>query len=283
MAALLTDILGTIEYSMAEDFTAATISGYLPICTRREALQQVALSIGAMVTTQGGYAVRFIPRPDGVASTIPASRIFPGAGVETASRVARVEVVAHSYAAGDETEELLRSEPISGEAVMYTWDAPHYGYAITGGTLVDSGANWVTITAEGEVTLTGKKYIHTTRTLAKTNPQALAAERGNVVRVEQATLLTVENAAAALERLYAFYLLRQTLTEEIVVNGQQAGERVGSYSNWGRNIDGFVTRMEQDITRSAVTAAITVVGLELPAQTAVGYAGQMFAAEEVIF
>ena len=43
---------------------------------------------------------------------------------------ARVEVVAHSYAAGDETEELLRSEPISGEAVMYTWDAPHYGYAI---------------------------------------------------------------------------------------------------------------------------------------------------------
>ena len=104
---------------------------------------------------------------------------------------------------------------------MYTWDAPHYGYAITGGTLVDSGANWVTITAEGEVTLTGKKYIHTTRTLAKANPQALAAERGNVVRVEQATLLTVENAAAALERLYAFYLLRQTLTEEIVVNGQQ--------------------------------------------------------------
>ena len=283
VAALLTDILGTIEYSLAEDFTAATISGYLPICTRREALQQVALSIGAMVTTQGGYAVRFIPRPDGVASTIPASRIFPGAGVETASRVARVEVVAHSYAAGDETEELLRSEPISGEAVMYTWDAPHYGYAITGGTLVDSGANWVTITAEGEVTLTGKKYIHTTRTLAKANPQALAAERGNVVRVEQATLLTVENAAAALERLYAFYLLRQTLTEEIVVNGQQAGERVVSYSNWGRSIDGFVTRMEQDITRSAVTAAITVVGLELPAQTAVGYAGQMFAAEEVIF
>ena len=104
-----------------------------------------------------------------------------------------------------------------------------------------------------------------------------------MVRVEQATLLTVENAAAALERLYAFYLLRQTLTEEIVVNGQQAGERVVSYSNWGRSIDGFVTRMEQDITRSAVTAAITVVGLELPAQTAVGYAGQMFAAEEVIF
>ena len=67
------------------------------------------------------------------------------------------------------------------------------------------------------------------------------------------------------------------------MNGQQAGERVVSYSNWGRNIDGFVTRMEQDITSGAVTAAITVVGLELPAQTAVGYAGQMFAAEEVIF
>lgn len=283
VTALLTDILGTIEYSVAADFTAATLSGYLPICTRREALQQVALAIGAMVTTQGGYAVRLIPRPYEVATSIPASRIFPGAGVETASRVSRVEVVAHSYTAGDETEELLRAEPVSGDAVMYTWDAPHYGYTITGGTLVDSGANWATITADGEVTLTGKKYVHTTRTLAKANPQALAAERGNVVRVDGATLLTSDNAAAALERLYEFYLLRQTLTEEIVVDGQQAGDRVVSYSNWGRNIDGFVTRMEQDITRNAVTAAITVAGLELPAQTATGYAGQMYAAEEVIF
>ena len=104
-----------------------------------------------------------------------------------------------------------------------------------------------------------------------------------MVRVDGATLLTSDNAAAALERLYEFYLLRQTLTEEIVVDGQQAGDRVVSYSNWGRNIDGFVTRMEQDITRNAVTAAITVAGLELPAQTATGYAGQMYAAEEVIF
>ena len=65
---------------------------------------------------------------------------------------------------------------------MYTLGRTTYGYAITGGTLVDSGANWVTITAEGRSHPDRQKVHPHHATGQRQNPRALAAERGNVVR-----------------------------------------------------------------------------------------------------
>ena len=114
MAALLTDILGTIEYSLAEDFTAATISGYPPICTRREALQQVALSIwrhGLLRredTRCGSYHDQTEWHPP---SRHPGS--FLGRGRNHLPGCSRRGGRTQLRCQGDETKELLRSEPIS--------------------------------------------------------------------------------------------------------------------------------------------------------------------------
>ena len=45
---LIADILTNHAYTVSNDIAGIPIYGYLPVCTRREALQQVLFSIGAV-------------------------------------------------------------------------------------------------------------------------------------------------------------------------------------------------------------------------------------------
>lgn len=246
-----------------ESFAGQTITGYLPVCTRREALQQIAFAIGAAVTTQGDGTIRLIPLSDENETELTGSDIFPGAKLVREAQTATVKVCAHNYTKSDEIEKLLENENVNSNAVLYLFDSPHYDYEINGGTIENYGENWVQITASGEVTVTGKKYIHSVSVRKMENPYATAAEKGNVISVENATLINSENVDDALNRLYDFCALKNVLTEEIIVNGQKAGQKVNSHNPWGGITTGFITRMESDFTGSGHTANVEIRGKEV--------------------
>ena len=260
---VLADILEGFAFELHDAFADSTISGYLPICTRREALQQLVFAIGAVVTTQESSAIRIAPIPTAVSKGFTKSDIFQGAKVETEPRVAKVEVVAHKYTESSEVETLMDAEEISGTDVLVTFADPHYSYQISGGTITGSGANWVTINANGSVTLTGKKYLHSTVRHAKRNPEATAAERSNVYVADDATLVHSGNVAAVLQRLYDISLLRQTLTQDVVITTQRAGQIVPTENPWGELMRGYITSMESDLTPSGHTASVTVLGAKI--------------------
>lgn len=260
---VLEDLLEGFEFVLNSKFSEKTITGYLPICTRREALQQIVFAIGAIVTTQGGRSIRIEPLPSAISATFTKSNIFQGSKVETAPHVAKVEVVAHKYSQSSEVETLMDAETVNGSDMLVTFADPHHSYAITGGTITGSGANWVTITASGAVTLTGKKYVHSTVRHVKRNAAATAADRNNIFAADEATLVHSENVAEVVQRLYVISQLRQTLTQEAVVTTQRAGQKVTSENPWGALLQGYITAMESDLTPTGHTAAVTVLGVEL--------------------
>lgn len=278
---VLADVLDGFPYALSAGFAGSTITGYLPICTRREALQQLTFALGAMVTTQGDGLIRIDPIPQTVSGMFAKQEIFLGGKTETAPRVAKVEVVAHSYSPSSETDTLLDAEHISGEDVMVSFTEPHHSYAISGGTITGSGANWVTVTANAEVTLTGKKYIHSTTHHTKRNPAATVAERNNSHIVENATLIHRGNVAPVLNRLYEITQLRQTLSQRAAITNQVAGHYVTSEGEEGMQIRGYITSMESDLTSYGQTASITILGMEVPAQIVHFFAGELYAGEEV--
>lgn len=278
---LFADILDGFSYVLSASFTGSKVTGYLPICTRREALQQLVFALGAVVTTHGDGVIHIDPIPQTVSGRFSTQELFLGAKTETAPRVAKVEVVAHSYSPSSEVDTLLDAELISGEDVMITFTEPHHSYTITGGTITGSGANWVTVTANAEVTLTGKKYIHSTTHHTRRNPAATVSERNNTHIVESATLIHRGNVAPVLERLYGIAQLRQTLSQKAVITSQTAGHYVTSEGEGGMQIRGFITSMESDLTPYGHTASITILGMEVPAQIAQFYSGELFAGEEV--
>lgn len=258
-------LLNSVLAGFQADWTAfahMAVTGYLPVCTRREALQQVAFAIGAVVTTQGDGTIRLVPLSDCVDAAFTGENIFPGAKVSREAQTAAVQIHVHRYAEGTEQETLLENEQISGNGVLYVFSEPHHGYSIAGGSLDSSGENWVRITASGPVTLTGRKYIHSTSVKRRENPYATAAEKANIVSVENATLIHVGNVDGALDRLYAFHTLKHVLTQDVVVTGQVAGQKVRSSNPWGTATVGYITSMESEFTNTGHTASVTICGKE---------------------
>ncbi len=246
-----------------EQFSGKTVTGYLPVCTRREALQQIAFAIGAVVTTQGDGTIRLVPLSNSVDAEFTSKDIFSGAKVVREAQTAAVQILAHRYARSSEEETLLDNEEMDGENILYIFSAPHHSYSIAGGSIVGSGENWVRITAHGAVTLTGKKYVHSTSVRRTENQYATAAEKGNVVSVENATLIHSGNVDAAINRLFEFHTLKNVLTQEVVVTDQKAGQKAKSGNPWGTFTIGYITSMESEFTNTGHTAGITIRGKEV--------------------
>lgn len=100
-AELMTEIVdGAFELDIDPAFSMATVTGYIPDCTRREALQQVAFVIGAIVSTAGTDKIKVFPIPSDSLREIPPSLVYVGGSVSQDSVVTAVVVTHHTYAAG---------------------------------------------------------------------------------------------------------------------------------------------------------------------------------------
>lgn len=100
---LIEDILGGhFDLYLDPALTAATVTGYLPDGTRRQALQQVAFALTAMVDTSGGGAIRVYKDREASPNKIPKNRLYTGGTVDRSAIVTAVQVTAHSYSATGE-------------------------------------------------------------------------------------------------------------------------------------------------------------------------------------
>lgn len=277
---LLEQILQGREYSLAEVYRQQTVNGYLPVCTCREALQQLAFALGAVVKTDGNGVICLRPLESDIKWAFTPAQIFRGGKVRTDPRYARVELTAHSYGEIYEEKVLLEEEPIYGTAVLLTFDKPYHSYRVTGGTLVENAANYIRVTASGPVTVIGYPYSHHTTVYSRSDPRSIQSERGNMLQVERATLINNDNAEAVLERLYQTCQMRQELDQDVVVSGQRVGQRVAAPNPWGTQTRGVVTTLKSRLTQQGQVAQLRVLGMEAPAQTVYLYSGEGYAGEK---
>ena len=171
---------------------------------------------------------------------------------------------------------MIQDEEIIGEDVLVTFDNPHHSYAITGGEITASDANWVKITASGAVTVTGKTYTHNSITHTKRNPAAVAKEQSNYIAVSEVTLIHSGNAKQALDRLFNVYQLRQMTDQEVVVTDQRAGDLAASVTPWNSQTRGFISSMDSTLTQNGHTAIINIQGVEVSLEAVYMYSGEIY-------
>lgn len=206
----LTEIVnGAFELDIDSSFSAVTLTGYIPDCTRREALQQVAFAIGAMIDTSGTEKIRVIPAPSSL-TAISSTKVYNRGEIEQDAIVTSVVVTYHTYTAGSGT---------SGDDV---------------------------------ITAGGVKYVHTTGTVTVNNPNVTASDKANVKKLEDCTLVNASNASAVANRIYNYYLRRNTISSKIVVTGERPSDYVSIPTGFG-TLTGNIESMK--IKLSNTTAA----------------------------
>lgn len=220
--------IAKVPYSIDESFKGIKVTGYIPYTTCRVAMMQVAFAIGAVVDTSNSEEVKVYSLSDDVTQTIPLSRIMQGQSFNDEETTTGVEIAEHSYK--PITEELTAYEAEqsgTGEGILVKFSEPLHDLSITNGEILQNGANYAVINANTGCVLTGQKYEHTIVTKRRNNPVVLASEIEKIVAIEDATLVSSANSAAALERCYG-WLVKNKQTNLKIIEGKHVsgGEKI---------------------------------------------------------
>lgn len=247
------------EYSLDSSLSTKRVSGYIPICTHREALQQVAFAIGAIVDCSRGKAIKIYPQSTATKGTITHDDKFDGHKVKMTSLVTGVEVTAHRYTLRSEVSSAYEDTLTAGTHTV-TFGSPFAQLTASGATIIASGANYaiISVPSTGTVTITGKEFEDNTSVVGVYASELPANAKPNVILCdENATLVSSANALEIAQRLYSFYQKRYEDEGDMILGTQKVGEtwRMNSLNN--RDIVGTIQSLDINLITGVASAKIT--------------------------
>ena len=221
------------------------IYGWLPVDTRRNNLHQLLLAYGVTVAkdTNGDMVFGF---PDTTTvKDIPNGRIFLGGNVDYMTPATRVEITEHAFLRlpSDETVTLYDNTDGSGAAdntPIIFQDAPVYGLEVSGSLrIIESNVNHAVVSGTG--ILTGKKYTHTTKIIAK---ETGASGEQKTVSVTDAYLVNAANSDNVARRILSYYASAKTIAADIKVDGEKPGDQISFSDPFGEQETAFLASMD---------------------------------------
>ena len=280
-AELAEAILAGYSYTLDESLAAERVQGYIAAGTRREALQQLAFAIGAVVDCSRGELIRIAPAPSKASGMITYDRkLQDGSKVTLNPLITAVAVTAHRYLPGESTEELYR-DTLDPGTYRVTFNAPAVvgSLTVTGAELTESGVNLCTLTVAeaGEVCVTGRKYADSTVVLKRTAANLPPNAQDNELTVTDATLVDPSRAEAVAVRVLEHYAQRYEQNFSMVAGDEKLADRLIIQSFGGEMVRGMLTKLEFDLTGGFLADA-KVIGRRLTSNAA-AYAGEIHAGE----
>lgn len=179
VSSLVAEILGDIPYQLDATLGNYTVTGYLPILSKREALRQLAFCLNAYIDTSRQDKVVIKPFSNARNRFVDLGEILD---IETTQQniVTKIQVEFENIDNKPQDAEELYNQTLDGTE-MIVFDSPKYNLSITGGTIVSSNINYAIIEGAGSnVTLTGKTYETYSKLYEKTNEYTVSTDIDNI-------------------------------------------------------------------------------------------------------
>lgn len=265
VSSLITSVMNTIGYVQGTDYTidsqisSQTLSGWLPIASSRDNLQQILFAIGASCLKDANGRLKFTYNDSATPAVIDASRIYIGGNVDYKTPATKVIVTEHAFyvTALDEQVELYNDDTTVSQKLV-TFDAPCHNLTTTGSlTINSSGHNYAIVSGSG--TLKGYYYTHTTKELTyNTGVQSEDYE----YKVTDATLVSVANSYYVAKRVANYYGSSKDVKYAITLGGSRnyTGQLVNFIDPFELERTGFIKTM--DINMSGILKSETVLSTD---------------------
>ena len=195
-----------------------TVTGHLPYGTAREALMQVAFAVQNVVSTNEREDVEVKELSYTPEQTIPLDRIMQGQNFVDDEIVTSVEIMSHSYSkSGDETVDAYKaSDSGTGSNIIVKFSEPLHSLTIKNGELVVSHPNYAVINANAGCVLTGTKYDHKKQLHRRQREDVNVSTAEKVVTIENATLVSLSNVNAVLDKCFDWFMRTKTTNLKVV-------------------------------------------------------------------
>ena len=260
-AALIGEMLSPlkVEYEIAGSLQTATLTGYLAISSCREALNQIAFALGAVVDTSYSDKVKLYKLSDTVAGTLNASNTFTGQTTTFRDKLTELRLTAYSYVAGTTDYTAYKAaDSGTGSGITVAFPEPLHSLSITNGKIVSQTVNQAVINADANCVLTGKKYDKTQTIITKRNPLILAGDKENVVELKDFTLVNRTNADELATAAYNYYSARREISEKILTGNLKVGDKVTQEYDYMDDVTGRIVSMKHTVSGTAQVAEVII-------------------------
>lgn len=219
LSTVIADILSGYSYTIDASIVNNTITGYLPIASKRDNLQQVLFAVGATINNNAQGVLQIQPMSNIIVSTLGKSRCFLDGSVNLADPVTGLHLTEHNYFKSQEVDTLYDDGIYGTETIEFS--EPYHSLSISGATIVSSGVNFAVISGQGSAVLTGKKYTHVTRMV-----EASGSTSGNIKNVDSAYLANPSVAQSLADRVFSYLKNNVTIKQDIMFEQERAGDIV---------------------------------------------------------
>ena len=258
------EILSSIRY--APGIAELQIYGWLPICTRREALHQILISNGiVMMKDEDGNILMAAPAETEI-QEIEEGDIYNSGSVSKLERVNWLNVTEHSYVYDNEKDlETVYETSTAAGADCYIAEfeaSPIYdeGATISGDLIpIAMNCNAAILTGTGEVKAI--PYIHSKKEIKRTIGDYTD---GKEIAVTDATLVTLQNSAYMMDRMAAYYGSAYLVESEIKMRNERAGGYYELTSPFGDTVRGFLRTISRTYSAIVKGACSFICGYSPP-------------------
>lgn len=261
-ATIIADIMesaGVDDYTISDEVASISMSGYIPICTHREALQQVVFACGAVAdcSRTGGINIYM---PDRYAdSTVGTDRKFTGTTIEMDEYVSGVSITYKKYVLMQDEEEICKDVLPAGDS-MIEFSEPYMpeSISVSAGTIKESATNYVIVTMaeSGECTITGKRYESKEITYTAKVDRIDAGEEENTISFDGCTMFNAERVKDVAERILNYYQLRQIVNMRYLIDGEKTGEWVNIRDTSGNTVTTGISQQTIDLAGGFIATAV---------------------------
>lgn len=218
-----------VPYEIDDAFENAVVTGSLAQMSCRDALMQVCFAIGAVADTTGRKNVAVFPLDDTIPDDpLPSSRIMIEQDAEDEKQVSEVDIVVPTFVETNNEQTIFTAQnpADNGKTFIVNLSEPMYNFHTPTGLdsyIIFDASKTTAYTVVFSVDFTGylgdsvdiigKKYDIRNATYTKSNA---AAKKQNVVSIEDAGLVSVDNVDDALDRVYNYYVGSRNVNTRIV-------------------------------------------------------------------
>ncbi len=251
------------EYEIQEELKNLTLTGYISICSHREAVQQAVFAIGAVADCSRSEKIK-IYRVENAEenNVIEKTNIFQGTKtIEQNELVTGVEIVSHNYRKGTELEKVYDGTVDEGQTKI-VFNEPVHDITCENAEIVEYNCNYAIINAteETDIIINGYKYKDNLQTYLVEVEELNASQKQNTLKIKSAYLVNKTNAKTVAKRVLDYYQKTYKTGFDFLLNDEVVSEDVEIEGDFEQKLVGHITKLDIDLTGGFIA------GIELNAR-----------------
>ena len=245
------------NYQLDESLRNAYISGYIPVCSHKQAIHHVAFACGCMVYDNRESKIVIESFDSSSLQKIQSSEIFDPITVKRKETVTGLTVTVHNFKLKSNREEVFKGYLEHGtKEILFNFPCSQVEASSEKIRILEQSVNYVILDVleNGEYTLTGLKYEDLSYKYTKEIFDDFSIKKNNL-EIDKATLINPSNVELLSENWISYFRMYNLSIEfKFISNGQKTGQNLTFIDSDGHLFTGALIRQNIDIGKGFLSS-----------------------------